>query len=273
VHHRGAALPLLHLVGDHLALRLDLAVPPAHEALDRGDGVLRVEDRLPPGHLADQALPGLRERHHRRREPAPLRVGDHRRPPDHRRDHRVRGAQIADNLRRIAFLPAAPRADPKATYAWTVPGLTRSGLGIPAPRIPRVSVAVAGSSSVRADIPSGVRRGWQRDPAPGGQPGLLPKPVPAGDAGGVAHATTSFPASNTSTGRSRTLAARAPWTQRGAACGPPGRAQPGGAAATGAPGQGVYSVRALSSPALAGRGPRRGTRGCRQRRWLRRARE
>ena len=44
------------LVGDHLFLFPDFAVPPAHEPLDRVDGVLRVGDHLAFGQFADQPL-------------------------------------------------------------------------------------------------------------------------------------------------------------------------------------------------------------------------
>jgi hypothetical protein len=92
------ASPLLartDLVRDHLHLFVDLVELPAHETLDGEDGVLRVGHRLPLGHLADQALARLRERHHRWRQSSPFGVGD----DDglaafHDRNDRIGGAQV-----------------------------------------------------------------------------------------------------------------------------------------------------------------------------------
>ena len=56
---RDAGVPvrgLDHAEGDHLLLFGDLGVLPAHEALDREDGVLRVRHGLALGHLADETL-------------------------------------------------------------------------------------------------------------------------------------------------------------------------------------------------------------------------
>ncbi len=87
-----------HLVGHHLNLFADLLVAAAHEALDREDGVLRVGDRLPLGHLAHQALARLGEAHHRRSSPAALLVGDdHRLARLHHRHHRVCRSQVNSN--------------------------------------------------------------------------------------------------------------------------------------------------------------------------------
>ena len=58
-------------------------------------GAVGVRDRLALGHLADEHLAGLGERHHRRGRPAPLRVGDDgglaRLQDAH---HRVRGPEV-----------------------------------------------------------------------------------------------------------------------------------------------------------------------------------
>ena len=91
------------LVGDHLLLVLDLAVPAAHEPLDRVDGAPGVGDRLPLGRLADQGLALAGEGHHRGGDPAPLLVGDHRHVAAfHHRDDAVGGPQVdADDL--LAF--------------------------------------------------------------------------------------------------------------------------------------------------------------------------
>jgi len=94
------------LVRDQLALLADLGGLAAHEALDGEDGVLRVGDGLPAGHLADQTLSVLGERHHRRRRAPALRAGDYDRfAALHDRDHRVGRPQIdADDLAHLCSL-------------------------------------------------------------------------------------------------------------------------------------------------------------------------
>ena len=95
VHARIAVAGAHHLVRHHLHLFVDLVELPAHEALDREDGVLGVGDRLPLGDLADQPLAGLGERDDRRRQPPAFRVGDdHRLAAFHHGDDGVGGAQI-----------------------------------------------------------------------------------------------------------------------------------------------------------------------------------
>ena len=72
--------PGLDVVADAPGLGLDVAEPAAHEALDRVDRAVRVGYRLPPGELPHQPVPApLVERHHRRRRPLTLGVGDDRR--------------------------------------------------------------------------------------------------------------------------------------------------------------------------------------------------
>ena len=84
-----------HLVGHHLHLFIDLVELAAHEALDREHRVLGVGDRLPLRDLADEALAGLGERHHRRRETSALGVRDHHGlAAFHDGDDGVGGAQI-----------------------------------------------------------------------------------------------------------------------------------------------------------------------------------
>ena len=95
-----------HLIRHHLHFFRDLVVLPAHEALDREDGVLRVRHRLSLGHLADQPFARLGERHHRRRQTAALRVrDDHRFSAFHHGDDGVCGAQVdSDNFaHRVTF--------------------------------------------------------------------------------------------------------------------------------------------------------------------------
>ena len=94
------------LVGDQLALLADLGGLAAHEALDGEDGVVRVGDGLPAGHLADQTLAVLGERHHRGRCAPALRAGDDDRlAAFHDRDHRVGRPQIdTDDLAHLCSL-------------------------------------------------------------------------------------------------------------------------------------------------------------------------
>ena len=92
-----AVLALGDLVGNEGLRALDLGVGPAtaHEPLDRIDRVLGVRDRLSLRDLADQTLPGLGERHDRRRDPPALGVRDDRRLTAlHIRHGRVGGAEI-----------------------------------------------------------------------------------------------------------------------------------------------------------------------------------
>jgi hypothetical protein len=110
---RGVALPgdldrrhavgaIGHLVGHPLGLFSDLVQAPAHEPLDREDGLLGVGDRLALGHLAHQPLAVLGEGHHRGGGSATLGVGDDDRvAPLHDRYDRVGRAQVnADDLGR-----------------------------------------------------------------------------------------------------------------------------------------------------------------------------
>src|SRR2546426_883589 len=100
-------LPVLHLdLHDPVArddferevaeLLLDVLVPSPHEPLDGIDRRRGPPDEQPLGRLPDEdAFP--RERHHRRQEHAPLRVGDHAR--ESRRlvdvpDEAVRGPEV-----------------------------------------------------------------------------------------------------------------------------------------------------------------------------------
>ena len=63
------------LVGDDLRLLVDLAPLAADEPLDGVDGRLRIEDRLALGHLPDEPLAVLGERHDRRRRARPSAFG------------------------------------------------------------------------------------------------------------------------------------------------------------------------------------------------------
>ena len=65
-----------HLERDLLDLLADLAVAPAHEPLDRIDGVFGIRHPLPLGHLADQDFAFGSESDDRRSRPATLFVGD-----------------------------------------------------------------------------------------------------------------------------------------------------------------------------------------------------
>ena len=66
-----------HVERHRVQLALDLVVPAPDEPLGRVDRPLRVQDRLPPGELPDQAFTGVGERHHGRRCPRSLGVGNH----------------------------------------------------------------------------------------------------------------------------------------------------------------------------------------------------
>ncbi len=65
----------LDLVRHDLSLLDHLGVLAAHEALDRIDGVLRVDRRLPAGEVAHEALAALGERDDRGRGPGTFGVG------------------------------------------------------------------------------------------------------------------------------------------------------------------------------------------------------
>src|SRR4029077_766365 len=70
----------------------------AHEALNRINGILRVGHRLPFGHLPDQSLPRLGDRHDRRGSPSALLVGDiNRLTTLHHGNHRMGGSQVNTN--------------------------------------------------------------------------------------------------------------------------------------------------------------------------------
>jgi hypothetical protein len=85
----------LDVVRDHLDLFLDLVELAAHEALGREDGVLGIGDRLPLGHLADQALALVVDRHDGGRGAVPLRIGDDGRfAAFHDGDHGVGRSEI-----------------------------------------------------------------------------------------------------------------------------------------------------------------------------------
>ncbi len=95
--HQRAGRDLLGRVG--LAVDVDLPVG-AHVALDRPDGAPGVGDGLALGHLADEHLAGLAERHDRRGRARPLGVGDHQGVAGlEDADDRVGGAEVdADGL-------------------------------------------------------------------------------------------------------------------------------------------------------------------------------
>src|SRR5262249_47471330 len=65
------------LVRNELDLVQDLVVATTHEPLDREDGVLRIRDRLPLGHLTDENLAVLGETHDRWCESAAFLIRDH----------------------------------------------------------------------------------------------------------------------------------------------------------------------------------------------------
>ena len=91
---------LRHLVGDDRHLLRDLVDLPAHEALDREDGVLRVRHLLPLRRSADEPLAVLRERDYGRRRAPALGVRNDGRLAAFDRGHaRVGRAQVdADHL-------------------------------------------------------------------------------------------------------------------------------------------------------------------------------
>ena len=64
------------LVGNDLLFAGHFVVPAAHEPLDRKDRAARVSDRLALGRLADQRLALVGKRHHARRQPVALLVGN-----------------------------------------------------------------------------------------------------------------------------------------------------------------------------------------------------
>src|SRR5512133_2391991 len=73
---RQAVAARLDLVGDPARLFLHFLHPASHEPLDGEDGLPRVGDGLPLGHLTHQPLAVLGEGHDRRGRPAALRVGN-----------------------------------------------------------------------------------------------------------------------------------------------------------------------------------------------------
>src|SRR5262249_30579802 len=81
-------LARLDLEGHDLAFGLHLGEAPAHETLDRVDGVFRVDGRLAAGELAYEPLSRPGGRDHRGRGPRPFRIGD---------DHRVAGLDDGDD--------------------------------------------------------------------------------------------------------------------------------------------------------------------------------
>ena len=90
--------PPHNLVGDHLLLGLHLVMTAPHEPLDRVDRLGGVGDRLALGRVADQHVPLGRESHHRRRQTAPLLIGDDRHISAlHHRDDAVGRSQIDPN--------------------------------------------------------------------------------------------------------------------------------------------------------------------------------
>ena len=99
-HHAHMVTLLNHLEGHHLHLVVDLVVTAAHEALDGVNGVFRVGNGLPLGHLTHQPLAALGEGDHGRSGARAFLVGD-----DfgfaafQHSDARIRGSQIdSDNL-------------------------------------------------------------------------------------------------------------------------------------------------------------------------------
>src|SRR4030095_12241139 len=101
-----AVLGPLDFVGHHLHLFAHFRVLPAHEALDRKDGVLGVGDGLTLGNLADQALAALGEGHDRGGRAVALGVGDDLRlAAFHHGDHAVGGPQVdSDDLAHWSLL-------------------------------------------------------------------------------------------------------------------------------------------------------------------------
>ena len=89
---------------------------PAHEALDREDGVLGIGDRLALGDLADEPLAALGERHDRRREPAAFGVGDDDRLATFHDGHNgIGGAQVdTDDFAHVSRVLNRSRRAPRA---------------------------------------------------------------------------------------------------------------------------------------------------------------
>ena len=82
-------------VGDDRLLLLDLGLLAAHEALDREDRPLRVDDGLPLGDGADEALVAVGERNDRGGRATALAVlEDGRLAALHDREARVGGAEV-----------------------------------------------------------------------------------------------------------------------------------------------------------------------------------
>ena len=98
LHPRIAVIRLHDLVRHAGNLLRDLAVRPAHEALDRKNGVFGVGDGLPLGNLADQPLALLRESDDGRRGASTFLIDDDGGlPAFHDRDNRVRRAEVDSN--------------------------------------------------------------------------------------------------------------------------------------------------------------------------------
>ena len=98
----------VHLVGNALELLGDFFHAPAHEALDRKDGVLGVGDGLSLGDLPDQPLAVFRERHDRWGGTPTFGVGNHDRVSAfHHGDYRVGRPEVdADHF--LSHFRSAP---------------------------------------------------------------------------------------------------------------------------------------------------------------------
>ncbi len=102
-HPNIAVRSIAHLIGGVGlgALHFRVAELAPHEALHRSNCILRVDDRLPLGHLTHQALGRLRVHgHHRRKEPTAFRTGnDDRLPAFHHSHDGVCRAQVDTDYR------------------------------------------------------------------------------------------------------------------------------------------------------------------------------
>ena len=106
-----------HREGHHLHLLGHFRKLPAHEPLDRKDGVGGVGDCLPFRNLADEALPALGERDDGGGGSIPLCVGDDDGVPTLHHGHaRVRGAEVdSDDLAHFSSLLPFPRFGPRSS--------------------------------------------------------------------------------------------------------------------------------------------------------------